>query len=78
MQPTKSPELPDPFAHLRPWRIEARRALDSWAPSPELCVAEALERAFERGVQFAAGVLEKENHPDLARTVRAAARTKTP
>lgn len=51
------------------WRAAARKALDTWAPSLETSVAEAIERGYIEGIVFSAKAA------DTKRTARTRART---
>jgi len=56
------------------WRAAARKALDTWAPTLENSVAEAIERGYREGIVFAAKAADAKGQPELARELRVAAR----
>jgi hypothetical protein len=61
----------DPLSRFREgWRLKAKQAKDTWTPGTEPIEA-ALEGAFREGVAFAAEILEKEGHHQLAGRLRA-------
>lgn len=65
---TKEPT--DPLARFRPgWRSRARNAKDTWLPGT-LPLEAALEAAFCEGVAFAAEIIDKEGHRELATKIR--------
>jgi hypothetical protein len=57
------------------WRLAARKAHDLWAPTLEASVASAIERGYREGIVFSAKVADAKGEPELARELRAAART---
>jgi len=57
------------------WRTAARKAIDTWSPTLEASVAEAIERGFREGIVFAAKAADAKGQSELARELRAAART---
>ena len=61
----------DPLARFRAsWRSRARTVKDTWLPGT-LPIESALESTFREGVAFAAELLEKEGHRELAGRIRA-------
>jgi hypothetical protein len=57
------------------WRAAARKALDTWGPSLEASVAEAIEHGYREGIVFSAKAADAKGQAELARELRAAART---
>jgi hypothetical protein len=55
---------------LHPRRGRARKALDTWTPSPEIRIAVELEDAFREGVKRAAAFLQEKGQRELAALVR--------
>ena len=53
-----------------PWLQAARKALDTWAPSPEIVVAEAIRDAHVGGLRAAAKLLQDRGELNLAIEVR--------
>jgi hypothetical protein len=61
----------DPLGRFRAgWRVKARQAKDTWLPGT-LPIESAPEGTFREGVAFAAELLEKEGHRELAGKLRA-------
>ena len=52
------------------WLQAARKALDAWAPSPEIVVAEAIRDAHAGGLRTAAKLLQDRGELALAIEVR--------
>jgi hypothetical protein len=60
----------DPLARFRVgWRSRARSVKDTWLPGTQPIEA-ALEGSFREGVAFAAELLEKQGHRELAGKIR--------
>ena len=60
------------------WAAAARKALDTWAPSLEASVAQAIERSYQEGLIFSARAADAKGQAELARELRAAARELAP
>jgi hypothetical protein len=56
------------------WNAMARKALDTWAPSLEVSVAQAIERSYQEGIIFSAKAADAKGQIELARELRAVAR----
>ncbi len=70
MQPSNGARADDPLSRFRAgWRSRARNAKDTWLPGT-LPIESALEGTFREGVAFAAELLEKEGHRELASKIR--------
>jgi hypothetical protein len=66
----------DPLGRFREgWRLKAQNARNAWLPG-RLPIETALEGTFREGVTFAAELLEKEGHRELALKVRMQAQPK--
>ena len=60
----------DPLAQYRSvWRTRAEKARNTWLPGTGPVEA-AIEDGFRDGVKFAAEILEKDGHPELAMRIR--------
>ncbi len=71
MQPSNGARAEDPLSRFRAgWRSRARNVKDTWLPGT-LPIESALEGTFREGVAFAAELLEKEGHRELAGRLRA-------
>ena len=70
MQLSNGERADDPLGRYRAgWRLKARNAKDTWLPGT-LPIETALEGTFREGVAFAAEILEKEGHRELAGKIR--------
>jgi hypothetical protein len=60
----------DPLDRFRDaWRARAQKARNTWLPGTGPVEA-AIEDGFRDGVKFAAEILEKDGHPELASRIR--------
>ena len=71
MQLSNGDRADDPLQRFRAgWRSRARNVKDTWLPGT-FPIESALEGTFREGVAFAAELLEKEGHRELAGRIRA-------
>jgi hypothetical protein len=70
MRLSNSERADDPLGRFRAgWRLKARNARDTWLLGTGSLEA-ALESTFREGVAFAAEILEKEGHREMATKIR--------